>query len=281
MAMRQFNNNYDRKKVREYIVSINNLLFELKDELGLDIPEINKISDHTFDDKAKKEIIDFIKSEEEQEKRKDTIRRMALIASGVKDRFENPELSEESISYSQYVAEEVGRKINNGGLVPPKTDWERISVSKDEKDKIIQSIKANPNSNVFSKDFKWNPKDFLGAFTFLEEAKDYNGPLLVSLITDREQLESHLKKIKLSEKIEEIFAGKFVLLLSYDITASSSESKYIYLCLNYNSLNGSLEFETAVPADGIQIKKAQKTIIMEYMDSMGVSYSGVHKNFPQ
>ena len=55
--MRQFNNNYDRRKVREYIINVNNLLFELKDELSLDIPEINKISDHTFDDKAKKEII--------------------------------------------------------------------------------------------------------------------------------------------------------------------------------------------------------------------------------
>lgn len=271
--------NFDKNKVREYIININNLLYELRNEMKLDIPEITQISNEIFDDNARRQIIDLIKEEESQEHKKNVIRKIALIASGVEDRVEKSESNKQSISHHEYVVEKLNREIGNGGLVPPKIDWERINVSKDEKDKIIQSIKANPSSNVFSKEFKWNPKDFLSAFTFLEEAKDYNGPLLISLVTDREQLEGHLKKINLSEKMEQIFAGKFVLLFVYDITASSKESKHIYLCLNYNSLNGTLELQSALSADELEIKNAQKTIILEYLDSMGISYNNTHNNF--
>jgi len=267
---------YDKKKVREYIIDINNKLFELKNELYLDIPEIQKINDIELSDDIRKEIIDIIKDEEEQDRRKETIRKMALIASGVQDRKQNFEV--EPITYSEYVAEAVNRSLTNGGLTPPKTDWERIDISKDEKEKIIESIKANPNSNVFSKEFKWNPKDFLGAFAFLEESKGYNGPLIVSLISDKEGLEKHSKNIFISEKINKIFLGKFVLLLAYDITASSSESKYIHLGFNYNSMNGTLEFDCAIPVEKREIKNAQRRILMEYMDLMGVSYNQNHED---
>lgn len=272
---------YDKKKVREYIIDINNKLFELKNELYLDIPEIKKITDYELNDYIRKEIIDIIKSEEEQDKKKETIRKMALIASGVEDRKctnYSDDDEKESIAYSHYVAEAVNRSLTNGGLTPPKTDWERIDISKDEKEKIIESIKANPNSNAFSKEFKWNPKDFLGAFTFLEESKGYNGPLIVSLISDKEGLEKYSKNILISEKINKIFLGKFVLLLAYDITASSSESKYIHLGFNYNSMNGTLEFDCAIPVEKMEIKNAQRRILMEYMDSMGVSYNQNHED---
>lgn len=245
---------YDKKKVMEYIIDINNRLFELKNELYLDIPEIQKINDIELNDDIRKEIIDIIKDEEEQ------------------DRKQN------FTTYSEYVAEAVNRSLTNGGLTPPKTDWERIDISKDEKEKIIESIKANPKSNVFSKEFKWNPKDFLGAFTFLEESKGYNGPLIVSLISDKEALEKESRKSFFSEKINKIFLGKFVLLLAYDITAFPSESKYIYLGFNYNSMNGTLEFDCAIPFDKNEIKNAQKRILMEYMDSMGINYKQNHED---
>lgn len=61
---------YDKRKIREYIIDINNKLFELKNELYQDIPEIKKITDYELNDDISKEIIDIIKSEEEQERRK-------------------------------------------------------------------------------------------------------------------------------------------------------------------------------------------------------------------
>lgn len=263
---------YDKRKVREYIIDINNKLFELKNELYLEIPEIKKITDYEFNDDIRKEIIDIIKSEEEQDKKKETIRKMALVASGIQDIKQNFEV--EPTTYSEYVAETVNRSLTNGGLIPPKTDWERIDISKDEKEKIIESIKANPNSNVFSKEFKWNPKDFLGAFLYLE---NNNGPFLVSIVSDKEELEKYSKIPELSEEVSKIFVGKFVLLSIYDITSTSRESKYIYMGLKYNGMLGTLSFSSLGNIDGV-ITNSQKKIVIEFMDEMKISYNPSHKN---
>jgi hypothetical protein len=43
-------------------------------------------------------------------------------------------------------------------------------------------------------------------------------------------------------------------------------------------MNGTLEFDCAIPVEKMEIKNAQRRILMEYMDSMGVSYNQNHED---
>lgn len=265
-------NSYNKEKIRDYIIDINNRLFELKGELKLFIPEIKKITQESIlNDNIRKQIIDIVKDKEDdiQARKKEEIRRMSILASGIEDREVN-----ESITYSEYVAEALNRSLENGGLKPPKTDWKRIDISKDEKEKILESIRANPKSNPFSKEFKWNPKDFLDAFLYLE---NNNGPFLVSVVNDKNELEKYSKIPELSEEVSNIFVGKFVLLSIYDITATSRESKYIYMGIKYDTMLGTLSFGSLGSIDGV-VASSQKRIAIEFMDEMKISYDLNHKD---
>jgi len=259
------------KNIREYIIDINNKLFELKQELNLDIPEITKISE-TFNDDVKREIIDIvIKTELEERELKEKFVRDAMIAAQIEEKEDVVDYSQ----YSLYNRENKNRSIDSGGLLPPKTDWERVDLPKDEKNKILESIRANPKSNVFSKEFNWNPKDFLGAFGYLEQTNNYNGPFIISIVDDKGELEKYSKIQKLSDGIQKICVGKYLLLSIYDITASSNESKHIYMGLKYVGITGRLELDSIGSTTG-DVKNSQKKIAMEYMDAMGIIYDENH-----
>ncbi len=291
-----------QKTVESYIIDINNKLVELINFMHLDLPEIKPINKgkygkiKNFDDDSKKNIIDVIKMEESikelernSEKRKRDAIKQAMVAAGINgtenSNFSTPSLDE--IKESE-IDEFKKRLINKStklesleetsGLTPPKTEWKRVGISKDEKEKILESIRANPNSNVFSKEFKWDILDYINTFKFLEEANGYKGPFLSSIVSDRFELEKYSKHEKLSQKIPNILFGKFVLLSMYDITASSKESKYIYIGLNYNSSLGELEFECMGSIEGLNIENAQRKIAMEYMDAMGIKYKSLHED---
>lgn len=266
----------------EYIIDINNKLYELCEFLNLDIKGINKINKSNyqkrpFNDEQKKAIIDVVKAQEESEKR---IRKEAMEAAGIKrDPF--GEIRRETIESitsknAEIEKERVLKILNYGelGVAPPKTDWKRVDVSKDEKEKIIESIKANPNSNIFSKDFKWNPQDFLGAFLYLE---NNSGPFMVSVVNDKSELEKYSKIPELSEGISQMCFGKFVLLSIYDITAATKDSKYIYMGLKYIGMSGSLEFSSLGSMNG-EVSNSQKRIALEFMDEMKISYKSNHKD---
>lgn len=278
--------------VEEYIIDINNKLYELCEFLNLDINDIKKIEKKNyqkrpFNDEQKKAIIDVIKMQEESENR---IREEAMEAAGIKVSDPLKEIRREAIEsiaaknaeieksriermriLSGIAKEEINKTV---GVAPPKTDWKRVDVSKDEKEKIIESIKANPKSNVFSKDFKWNPQDFLGAFLYLE---NNSGPFMVSVVIDKDELEKYSKIPEISEDISQICFGKFVLLSIYDITATSKDSKYVYMGLKYIGMSGSLEFSSLGSVGG-EVSNSQKRIAMEFMDEMKISYKPNHKD---
>lgn len=269
----------------EYIIDINNKLYELCEFLNLDINDIKKIDKKNyqkrpFNNEQKKAIIDVVKAQEESEYR---IRKEAMEAAGIKkDPFSEikRETFESITAKNAKIERERLLKImnridsNNTGVAPPRTDWKRVSVSRDEKEKIIESIKANPNSNVFSKDFKWNPQDFLGAFLYLE---NNSGPFMVSVVSDKDELEKYSKIPELSEGISQMCFGKFVLLSIYDITAATKDSKYIYMGLKYIGMSGSLEFSSLGSING-EVANSQKRIAMEFMDEMKISYKSNHKD---
>ncbi len=277
--------------VEQYVIDINNKLYELCEFLNLDISDIKKIDKKNyqkrpFNDQQKKAIIDVIKMQEESENR---IREEVMEAAGIKSdplveirretlesiAAKNAEIEKSRIDRMKILSGIAKEEINKSvGVAPPKTDWKRVDVSKDEKQKIIESIKANPKSNVFSKDFKWNPQDFLGAFLYLE---NNSGPFMVSVVTDKDELEKYSKIPEISEDISQICFGKFVLLSIYDITATSKDSKYIYMGLNYIGMSGSLEFSSLGSVNG-KVANSQKRIAIEFMDEMKISYKPNHKD---
>lgn len=334
------NNNFDearQRAIEEYVIDINNKLFELCAFMELDIQDIKKIDkknyqQNPFNDEQKKSIIQaikiqeeidkdfegvpsvigdsFIKKAEDIKKTEQLIRAQAMQAAGINLR----DLGSANISYSDYIASNLENNVSKirketydkihsknlqveaersskiermrqlaginkldsaVGVAPPKTDWERIDLPKDEKNKILESIRANPKSSVFSKEFNWNPKDFLGAFSYLEETKNYSGPFIISVVDDKVELEKYSKIQKLSDGIQQICVGKYLLLSMYDITASSKESKYIYMGLKYIGMTGRLEFDSiGSTTDGV--KNSQKKIAMEYMDAMDIIYDENH-----
>lgn len=272
---RELNN---QKDIEELIIDLNNNLFELSNLLSLDIAgisKINKKSHKIFDDNAKKNIISSIELLEKVYK-EDEIYQKSIEAAGIldselkayKDKISKPlnnDSKEESI------------KLNTGEP-PPKIEWERVGMSNDEKEKIIKSIRANPGSNIFSKEFKWNPKDFLSAFLYLEENKKYNGPFLISVVSDKIELEKYSKIENLHDSIYKINFGKFVLLSIYDITASNNQTKNIYIGLDYIGMTGRLEFFCLGSDSKEEIKDYQKRMVMEYMDIMDIIYNPSHKD---
>lgn len=325
-----------QRAIEEYVIDINNKLFELCAFMKLDIQDIKKIDkknyqQNPFNDEQKKAIIQAIKMQEEIDKdfevvpsvpsstnkkaedinkSEQLIRAQAIKAAGISPR----DLDSANISYNDYIASNLENnvskirketydkilsknlqieadrnsqaermkllagfnKLSNGvGMAPPKTDWERVDLPKDEKDKILESIRANPKSNVFSKEFNWNPKDFLGAFSYLEETENYNGPFIISVVDDKLELEKYSKIPKLSDGIQKICVGKYLLLSVYDITASSKDAKHIYIGLKYIGMAGRLEFDSIGSTAG-DIKNSQKKIAMEYMDAMDIIYDENH-----
>ncbi len=336
-AIRHFmdeNTQIERQRaIEEYVIDINNKLFELCAFMKLDIQDIKKIDKKNyqqkpFNDEQKKSIIQAIEMQEKfgseysfyegsttkktdnTKKSEEVIRIEAMRAAGI-----NPlDLGSANISYSDYMASNLENNVskirketydkihsknlqieaerdskvermrqlaginnlaNGVGMAPPKTDWERVDLPKDEKDKILESIRANPKSNVFSKEFNWNPKDFLGAFSYLEETDNYNGPFIISVVDDKLELEKYSKIPKLSDGIQKICVGKYLLLSVYDITASSKDAKHIYIGLKYIGMAGRLEFDSIGSTAG-DIKNSQKKIAIEYMDAMDIIYDENH-----
>ncbi|MEK6829901.1 MAG: hypothetical protein AABY15_07310 [Nanoarchaeota archaeon] len=215
----------------------------------------------------------------------DQIRKEALIAVGIRE----PHLSKLT---NEAVAKEVSDKIKSKvlktghpkGQPPPKTDWKRIDISKDEKEKIISSLRANPVSKSFSSHFTWTLDDFVRPFKYLEDSKDYSGPFIVSIIKDDEEFKKYSNIQKVSEGISKIYSGKYLLLSIYDITASSknsNEAKYIYMGLKYNGMEGMLEFDTMGSISGVAIKKSQKALAIEFMDVMKIKYSIHHEDLSE
>jgi hypothetical protein len=280
-----------RELTEDYIIEINNKLFALAKFLHLNIPDIKEIETNQeifnkangisslndikpFDEKpkfgdiAKKAIVNEIISQE----RKDEIKAAAIKSAGITAE----ELSKSAVE----VLEEIKKK-ETLGVAPPKVNWKREGLDKSEKEKILKSIRANPKSSVFSSEFEWNTKDFLTPFKYLESSKKYNGPFIASIVDDRKDLERYSMIKNLSEKISDIYFGKYLLLSVYDITASESnpeESKHIYIGLKYLGMAGRLEFDCIGSVDG-KVGAEQRFNVKEYLDAMDILYDEDHDDF--
>lgn len=277
-----------QKTVEKYIIDINNKLAELCEYLHLDIKEIKKINPNeygsdkiwkeTFGDKEKKVLISSIVAEE---KAHDAIKDFLNLRKSTEESLDSEQSESAKRTASYFVENVYTGSTDMQGQHPPKTDWKRIDISKDEKEKIIESIKANPESKIFSKSFPWNINDFYQTFKFLEDSTKYTGPFIISIIKDSSDIEQFSNIEEISNNIPKIYAGKYLLLSVYDITASSkygNEAKIIYIGLKYNGMEGVLEFDTLGSQKGI-IKSSQKTLVMEFMDAMGIKYDIYHKDF--
>lgn len=163
---------------------------------------------------------------------------------------------------------------------PPKTDWKRIGVDKDEKEKILNSLRANPKSNFFSKEFKWELKEFLEPFKYLESSEKYNGQFISTIINKEEDLGKYFEVDKLKRGINGMYFAKYMIVSLYDISATPNsliESKHIYIGLNFLTKLGALEFDCAGSLDG-PVSSMQKLAIIEYLDSMEIIYDDNHKD---
>lgn len=275
-----------QKIVENYIIDINNKLHEMCQFMNLDLKEIKHIHpdprireknrEKDFDDDDKRVIIDSILSEE------DLVKKAAMKAAGItNDDLKRKSTVKQSSDYVQYVSDNVatGMTLYNEsvaqkahGMAPPKTDWSRVDVSKDEKDKILESLRANPKSKMFSNTFQFDPKDFLGAFKYFEDGTGYNGPFIVSIIDSKEELERYSKIDELKEESKKIYDAKYIILSVYDITASkANEPKYFYVGLNYIGLKGVVYFDKLGSTEG-EVTANQKRLLKEYMEAMKIEF---------
>jgi hypothetical protein len=159
--------------------------------------------------------------------------------------------------------------------VPKMSVFDKVNEVIDKgraQDKILKSIKSNPKSKIFSKDFKWNLDEFLSAFEFLE-SKSYEGPFIVSIVKDKEELKKYAEINGMKEKVEGIYIGKYVLLSVYDI-AAFEEDKYIYIGLKYSPMNGTLKFDT-VGAIKRGVTEEQKVSTREFLDFHKIDYDDI------
>jgi hypothetical protein len=292
--------NKSRKdKVEKYILDINNKLCELADFLFLDLKDeldnetIRKVkisqnqipfNDIKFGDIGKKAIIDEVLYQEKQKKVEEEAKEAAgITAKDIAAELKKPissilkaAASEEEDKY-KYVMYGGSKRIydeSKKGTPPPKTDWKREGLSTSEKDKIINSLRANPKSSVFSKEFKWQPEEFLKAFSYLESSDKYNGQFIVSVVDNKKELIRYSNVSRLKKGINNMYLGKYVLLSMYDITAKESndkESKHIYMGLKYIGMAGRLEFD-CIGSTESGISNNQKLSIKEYLDAMDILY---------
>lgn len=274
-------NKVRKDKVEKYILDINSKLCELAEFLFLDIQDelendtIRKVkvsqnqvpfNEIKFGDIAKKAVIDKVLSEEKAEK----LRKAAIETAGITIE----DLTRNVKNEIKKAQDEIERAEKNRGQAPPKTDWKRVGLDKSEKEKILKSLRANPKSNIFSKEFKWQPEEFLEAFNYLESSEKYNGPFIVSVVDNRDELQKYSEITRLNKGINQMYFGKYVLLSMYDITAVESndrESKYIYMGLKYLPSAGRLEFDCMGSTDS-GISNAQKLSVIEYLDAMDILY---------
>jgi len=278
-----------KEKVKEFVTEINNKLFELCEFVGVDVEEIQYIQkyERLTSENIGKQTPFNSPLPQKKESPKFRINRESLKAAGITNHDFNhfPSSSDiekikkkkksrfhENIRKANEPLEKKEDKGTSLGNPPPKTDWERVGLDNSEKNKILQSIKANPKSSVFSPEFKWNTHEFLKPFKYLESAKKYNGPFIVTIITDKIDLEKYSKIDELKEGINNIYLGKYILLSVYDITSSEEEVAYIHIGLNYLSMSGRLEFDTAISQGG-EITMRQQFRIKEFMDSMDIVYN--------
>ena len=266
-------NYYTREAVEEHVVDINNKLVDICNLLDLDLKEIKPIhpnkelrkSGDTLKEEEKRAIIAAIELGE----KKESIKKKAMRAAGITDSEYNRISKEDLINKM--------KQEKSSPKPPPKTEWEKITIDSDERNKIIQSIKANKQSkNIFSKDFKWEPKNFLSAFSFLEEAKGYTGPFLTSVIDNKSHLERLSKYPDFQEKIHQVYFGKYVVLSMYDIASDESWAKQMYVGLSYKPMTGRLWFNKLLTNS--RISQSQKIRIREFFDKMDIIYDNQHKD---
>jgi len=281
------------KVIKNFIIDINNRLHSLCGVMNFDIKEIQQIAKTPIikdkygfperdTDEYKKAIIDAVLADEEN------IDNVTLDTSPLDIKMSETDSrdvfrGDEPDHRFQFIKKLRPRKIAtqpiavNTGQPPPKTDWKNINVGRHEQYKILRSLKENPESKSFSKEFKYETKDFISAFKYLESTKKYNGPFIVSIIDEEKELDKYLKVKSLNAGVKNIQYGKYLLLSLYDITSVSNDSKYIYLGLIYNKKEGRLFLDTAGSLNG-NIKTTQKLLVREFLDCMEISYNDNHGN---
>ena len=175
---------------------------------------------------------------------------------------------------------------NPGPQSPPKTDWERMRVSKNDRNKIINKLKNAYNNHLetpkIQKEYKWDPVEFLQTFRFLEDSDKYNGPFIVSVIANKNEIDKYSNIEGLKEKSKQIYLGKYVFLSLYDIIASRNESKHIHLGLKWIGMEGRLKFDSLraskINLNNVVVSNSQKILIKKFMKSMGISYDNNHED---
>jgi len=247
-------NESKEKIIKDLIIDVNNKLNRLSNVMELDIKEIKHIVKKPIEndeygfpkedtDEYKKAIIDAVLADEKRLKEK----------SDIKKRFEQSAR---------------GITARTKGTPPPKTDWKKMNVDRSERYKILQSLRSNPKQE-FSKEFKWNTKEFLEPFKYLESTDNYNGPFIVSILSSKKELDEFSDIEKLSEGIKKMKLGKYVVLSIYDISATVKEPRYLYMGLNYIGMEGVLEIDAVGSAEG-PMSLEQKYRAEDFMKSMGI-----------
>lgn len=250
----------NKDAVKDYIIDINNSLYNLSKYINLEIDEL------VFIDKIKPL---------EQKLREEAIKAAGITHNDCNNKIDRMKAlagietegnSTTSMGKNNYTE---GNFTTSLGQAPPKTDWSRIDVDRHEKEKILSSIKANPKSNIFSKEFKWEPSEFLSAFKYLESPDKYNGPFIVSIVSDKSELDNYSKIKELSDGVEKIIVGKYIILSIYDISAQKPSDKYIYIGLNYLAMEGKLEFDIVGSIEG-DINNSHRKNVRHYLNSMNI-----------
>lgn len=263
------------KIIKNYIIKINNQLYNLKSALDVDLDGINYIEPIG-------DGVPGLSVEEDYD--------LAMKASIEKSKSDRKKYLEEKMLKDTRPTEE------GGYVAPPEVentdiDWNNVKISPFDKEKVMQEIRLAKKGEIKFNDltkvkteYKWDPDEFLSTFKFLESSKKYKGQFLTTVVFNSALLNKLSKHEGLENCMDNIYKGKYVMISVYDISAANTPGKEkfknIYIGLNYNTRDGGLEFDAMGVSNStkISVDKSQKKQAIEYLDAMEISYDKNHKD---
>lgn len=181
------------------------------------------------------------------------------IYSGDTSQYYNKEIEVSKVTHDEF---NKSRVLNNGGLRPPK-EWKsitEINLKNSEKNNLIEEMRRLKDNGINISKSNFHHKqpisieEFTEPFKYVENMHDYNGSFLITLLKSEIEINNHAFtfQVDLSEQKKAYLNGDNIILSVYDITGSPSngEEKKFLIVLNFDKLNGVLNFSHAIFMNG-------------------------------
>lgn len=178
--------------------------------------------------------------------------------------------SKKEITQNKEDSKAESREMEQGGLMPPKTDWERVRLSRKEMNSIVNDIKSGKvdfKSVTIKKDLT-TLQDFTKAFSHIENPKNYNGPFIANVVFSKSEMDILKNHHYFKDMVNSMVDEKYIVVRFYDIIASEG-FKNSYAGIHFNALTGKLRLDR-IFGEKNELQDYQEGLIREYLKIVNV-----------